>query len=154
MVKCVVTSPSGAQSESQPHCSHHPGMDGTAQRKSESLCLSGPLSSREAMLSISQLVHKRLGTQTLGLLVEVEQEKTEKRLAHILPLLLASLTVGEGEQDTKRPCKNQPLEVSCIGRRRQRKDVLNVENESHCELFSCHVVYALGKWCGRVPWSG
>ena len=65
----------------------------------------------------------------LGLLVEVEQEGTEKRLAHILPLLLASLTVNEGEQDTGRPCEDPPLEVICISRRRQRKDILNVENK-------------------------
>ena len=79
---------------------------------------------KPCMLSISQLVHKQLGTQTLGLLVEVEQERTEKRLAHILPLLLASLTVSEGEPDTRGPCKNPPVEVICFSRRRQREDVL------------------------------
>ena len=113
----------GEQREDQSNCSHYSGMDGTAQCKSESFCLSGALKQRRYRL-ISQLVHKRLGAQMLGLLVEVEQERTEKRLPHILPLLLASLTISEGEQDTGRLYEEPPPEVIFIGRKGQSKDLL------------------------------
>ena len=56
--------------------------------------------------------------------MEVEQERTEKRLSHFLPLLLASLMVSEGEEDTDRPCEKLPLEVICIGRKGREKTCL------------------------------
>lgn len=60
----------------------------------------------------------------LGLMVEVEQARTEKRLPHILPLLLASLTVSEGEQEDKKLCKKPPLEVIHIAEREREMCVL------------------------------
>ena len=46
---------------------------------------------RYIIYSLSQLIHKRLGVQILGLLVEVEGLGFEKRLATFLPLLLQCL---------------------------------------------------------------
>ena len=54
------------------------------------------------MYSHLQLVHKRLGVQTLGLMVEMENQAFEKRLLIFLPLLLSCLRLckfGESEAD-------------------------------------------------------
>ena len=41
--------------------------------------------------SLSQLVHKRLATQCLGLLIDVEEQSFDKRLETFLPLLSSCL---------------------------------------------------------------
>ena len=48
---------------------------------------------------LHQLVHKRLATQCLGLLIDVEEQSFEKRLDTFIPLLSSCLVTSDGEED-------------------------------------------------------
>ena len=72
-----------------------------------------------------QLAHKRLGVQTLGLMVEVEGQAFEKRLGTFLPLLLNCLRLyksGEGEE-----MDSQELDVAVYPGAVTQRDGLEME---------------------------
>ena len=64
---------------------------------------------------IFQLVHKQLGVQIIGLLVDVEQSEFERRLEKILTLLLECLNHDEmSEINQKRRMKIMRREMSLV----------------------------------------
>ena len=74
-----------------------------------------------------QLAHKRLGVQTLGLMVEVEGQAFEKRLGTFLPLLLNCLRLyksGEGEAEEM---DTQELDVAVYPEAVTQRDGLEME---------------------------
>ena len=64
------------------------------------------------MYSHLQLVHKRLGVQTLGLMVEVESQAFEKRLLMFLPLLLSCLRLCKFGESEAEEMDTQELDVA------------------------------------------
>ena len=79
------------------------------------------------MYSHLQLVHKRLGVQTLGLMVEVESQAFEKRLLMFLPLLLSCLRLCKFGESEAEEMDTQELDVAVYSGAVTQRDGLEME---------------------------